>query len=45
MMNRAGEREDKGMTKKEGRRLIEYLEKLGWTSDQILALIKFVIKN
>lgn len=44
MMNRAGEREDEGMTRKEGRRLIEYLEKLGLTAEQILNLIKYIWK-
>ena len=30
------------MSKEQERRLIEYLEKLGWTAQQILDLIKYL---
>ena len=41
-MHSAGEREVEGMTGKEERRLIEYLERLGWSASQILDLIKYI---
>ena len=41
-MNSAGERAVEGMTGTEETRLIEYLEKLGWPSSQILDLLKYI---
>lgn len=36
--------EEGGMTAKERLLLIEYLEKQGWTSEQILDLLKYISK-
>lgn len=41
-MNSAGERTVEGMTGTEEKRLIEYLEMLGWSSEEILELLKHV---
>ena len=36
--------EEEGLTATERRLLIEYLEKLGWTSNQIVDLLKYISK-
>lgn len=42
MNNSAGKRAVEGMTGGELKRLITYLENLGWTKDQILDLLKAI---
>lgn len=42
MNNSAGERTVEGMTGGELKRLITYLENLGWTQNKILDLIKAI---
>lgn len=42
MNNQAGEREDEGLTGREETRLIQYLERKGWTAEEIIALIKYI---
>ena len=36
--------EEEGMTATERRLLIEYLEKQGWSNDQIVDLLKYISK-
>lgn len=42
MKIRVGEREEKGLTACEEHKLIEFLEKKGWTAAEILALLKYI---
>ncbi len=41
-MNSAGEREVERLTGTEEVKLIAYLKSLGWTAEQILALIEYI---